>query len=91
MKEESKDMNPLNEVRHHLYQIKIMLLILITLYVLGSYAAFRSMWDDIDGIVTRICEIIMVPAILIAPVILFFWIKAMSHPPRTNTNIEKEL
>ena len=51
MKEESKDVNQSNEVRSHLYQIKIMLLILITLYILGSYAAFRSMRDDIDGIV----------------------------------------
>lgn len=90
MSEENKSISQMNEMRSHLYQIKILLLILITICVLGFYAVFRAMWDDIAGTTTRICEILVVAVVLIAPVLLFVWIRAMNHPPKTNTKIEKE-
>ena len=90
MKEENESINQMNETRSHLYQIKILLLVLITICVLGFYAVFRSMWDDIAGIATRICEMLMVPVILIAPVLLFICIKAMNNPSKANHKIEKE-
>ena len=82
MKEENKSINQMNEMRSHLNQIKILLLMLITLCVLGFYAIFRSMWDDIAGTTTRICEVVMVAVILIAPILLFIWIKTMNNPPK---------
>ena len=80
MSEENETINQMNELRSHLYQIKILLLILITLCVLGFYAISRSMWDDIAGTTTYICEILIVAVILIAPVLLFIWIRAMNNP-----------
>ena len=63
MREENESINQMNGMRSHLYQIKILLLILITLCVFGYYAVFRSMWDDIDGTTTRLCEVLMVAVI----------------------------
>ena len=76
MSEENESINQMNEMRTHLYQIKILLLIFITLCVFGFYGISRSMWDDIAGTTTRICEILVVAVILIAPVLLFVWIRA---------------
>ena len=90
MKEENKFINQMNKIRYHLYQIKILLVILITLCVLGFYAISRSMWDDTAGITTRICEVVMVAVILIAPILLFVWIRAMNNLPKTNPKIEKD-
>lgn len=90
MSEENESINQLKEMRSHLHQIKILLLILITLFVLGFYAVFRSMWDNISGTATRICEILVVPVIVVAPFLLCIWIRAMNNLSKTNTKIEKE-
>jgi hypothetical protein len=91
MSEKNKSISRMNEMRSHLYQIKILLLILITLCVIGFYAVFRSMWDDIAGTATGICEIVMVVVMFIALIFLFVWIRAMNNPPTTNPEIQNEL
>ena len=80
MKEENESINQMNEMRSHLYQIKILLLILITMCALGFYAISRSMWGNITGTITGISEILLVAVILTTPVLLFVWIRVMNNP-----------
>jgi hypothetical protein len=89
MKEENEYKNQLDEMKSQLYQIKILLLILITLCILGFYGISRSMWDDIAGKVTGVCEFFLVAAFFIAPVMFFIWTTALVSLSKTKPTTEE--
>lgn len=90
MSKENEPINQMKEMRSHLYQIKILLLILIVLCVFGFYGISRAIWDNITRKTTHICEALMVAFIFIAPILLFIWIREMNNPPTATFKIEKE-
>lgn len=86
MTERDERTNQWNKIESHLYQIKILLLILIAVCVLGVYSISRAMWDDVAASVTRVCEAVMGIGLLMAPVPLIFWVRAIHSLSRTRAN-----
>lgn len=90
MKEEDEYAKQLNDVKSQLYQIKMLLVILIALCLLGFYGISRSMWDDIEGIISSIFEVLTVAALLILPVILFVWARASVSLSKADPKTDEE-
>ncbi len=86
MTERDERTNQWSKIESHLYQIKILLLILIAACVLGVYGISRSMWDDVAASVTSVCEAVMGIGLLIAPVPLIFWGRAICSLSRTRAD-----
>ena len=88
MKEKDEHTRQLNDVKSQLYQIKILLLVLTALCLLGFYGISRAMWDDVEGIISNIFEVLMVGAFLISPVILIVWARAIVSLSKTTPRID---
>lgn len=89
MKEENEYIDRLDRVTSQLYQIKILLLILIVVCVAGFYGIARSLWDDVAGTVTKVCEVPLVIGFLIAPVLLIVWMRALGSVSNTRPKIDE--
>ena len=76
MDKETNDEVWRQKIESQLFQIKVMLLILIDLFILGFYGLARAGWDDISMPMTKIAVVFMVAVFLLSGVIVIVWAEA---------------